>query len=201
MMKDLNNAGFHFILASQSPRRHFLLNEIGLRFEVIVKPTDESYPSGLVCEEIPLHVSRKKSEAFDFSELPGNALVITADTIVWLDGECIGKPTDEDDARQMLGRLSGKKHTVATGVCFKTKDRFLSFFVNTDVFFRRLDPAEIDYYVEKYKPLDKAGAYGIQEWIGYIGVERIEGSYFNVMGLPVQRLYCELKQFISPVSP
>ncbi len=196
-MNDLNNSGYYFILASQSPRRHFLLGEIGLNFEIQVKSTDENYPAELQCEDIALYVSKVKSEAFDFNDLPGNALVITADTIVWLEGECIGKPSDEEDARNMLGKLSGKKHTVATGVCFKTKDRFHSFHVNTDVYFRELKPAEIDYYVEKYKPLDKAGAYGIQEWIGYIGVERIEGSYFNVMGLPVQRLYCELQKFIQ----
>jgi septum formation protein len=196
-MNDLNNSGYYFILASQSPRRHFLLNEIGLKFEILVKPTDETYPPNLECEEIALHVSKIKSDAFDFDDLPANALVITADTIVWLEGECIGKPFDEIDAKQMLGKLSGKKHTVATGVCFKTKDRLHSFHVNTDVYFRHLDPAEIDYYVKKYKPLDKAGAYGIQEWIGYVGVERIEGSYFNVMGLPVQRLYCELQKFIQ----
>jgi septum formation protein len=175
------------------------LGEIGLKFDIQVKSTDETYPADLQCEEIALYVSKVKSEAFDFNELPGNALVITADTIVWLDGECIGKPFDESDAKEMLGKLSGKKHTVATGVCFKTKDRFHSFFVNTDVYFRQLEQAEIDYYVDKFKPLDKAGAYGIQEWIGYVGVERIDGSYFNVMGLPVQRLYCELKQFISKV--
>ncbi len=129
--------------------------------------------------------------------LPANTLLITADTIVWLDGECIGKPLDEQDAKIMLLKLSGKRHTVATGVCLRTRERQHSFFVNTEVFFRQLEPDEIDYYVAHYQPLDKAGAYGIQEWIGYIGVERIEGSYFNVMGLPVQRLYTELKQFIQ----
>lgn len=199
-MIDLNRSGYRFILASQSPRRHFLLTETGLDFKVMVKSTDESYPEGLVCEQIALYVSKVKAEVFDFDQLPENALLITADTIVWLEGECIGKPLDEEDARLMLTRLSGKRHTVATGVCFRTRDRFHSFHVNTDVCFRHLEPEEIGYYVDKYKPLDKAGAYGIQEWIGYIGVERIEGSYFNVMGLPVQRLYCELKQFISPDS-
>ncbi len=196
-MSDLNNSGYHFILASQSPRRHFLLGEIGLKFEIQVKSTEENYPAELECEDIALYVSRAKSEVFDFNELPQNALVITADTIVWLEGECIGKPADEDEARKMLGKLSGKKHTVATGVCLRTRDRFHSFYVNTDVYFRELKPNEIDYYVAHFKPLDKAGAYGIQEWIGYIGVERIDGSYFNVMGLPVQRLYCELQKFIQ----
>ena len=196
-MNDLNNSGYHFILASQSPRRHFLLKEIGLEFEIQVKPTDESYPSHLQCEEIALHVSKMKAAAFDFNHLPENALVITADTIVWLDGKCIEKPVDEADARKMLTMLSGHRHTVATGVCLRTREKLESFYVNTDVFFRELEPDEIDYYVSHYKPLDKAGAYGIQEWIGYIGVERIEGSYFNVMGLPVQRLYCELKKMIN----
>ncbi|HPF65798.1 Maf family nucleotide pyrophosphatase [Lentimicrobium sp.] len=196
-MIDLNNSGFHFILASRSPRRKFLLSETGLNFEVLVIETAENYPENLVCEQIALHVSREKALAFDMYALPANALLIAADTIVWLDGVCIGKPLDEQDARIMLGKLSGKRHTVATGVCLRTRDRMHSFFVNTEVFFRRLEPDEIDYYVKHYKPLDKAGAYGIQEWIGYIGVERIEGSYFNVMGLPVQRLYCELKQFIQ----
>ncbi len=197
IMLNLNNSGFHFILASQSPRRQFLLYEIGLNFEIRVKSTDESYPPELLCEEIALFVSKAKSDEFDFDELPDNSVVITADTIVWLEGECIGKPVDEADAIEMLGRLSGKKHTVATGVCLRTRDRFHMFHVNTDVYFRRLEPAEIAYYVTNYRPLDKAGAYGIQEWIGYIGVERIEGSYFNVMGLPVQRLYCELQQFLA----
>lgn len=196
-MNDLNNSGYHFILASQSPRRQFLLNEIGLRFEILVKTTDETFPAHLLCEEIALHVSRVKADAFSFDELPVNSLVITADTIVWLEGECIGKPDDEDHAKEMLAKLSGKRHTVSTGVCLRTREKEHSFFVNTDVFFRKLDPVEIEYYVKQYKPFDKAGAYGIQEWIGYIGVERIEGSYFNVMGLPVQRLYCELQKFIS----
>lgn len=196
-MTDLNNSGYHIILASQSPRRHFLLTETGLDFEVMVIPTDESYPGDLVCGEIALYVSKVKAQVFDFDRLPENALLITADTIVWLEDECIGKPSDAPEARRMLAKLSGKKHTVATGVCFRTRDRFHSFYVNTDVYFRQLEKAEIEYYVDTYKPFDKAGAYGIQEWIGYIGVERIDGSYSNVMGLPVQRLYGELKTFIG----
>lgn len=196
-MIDLNNSGFHFILASRSPRRQFLLSETGLKFEVQVIETAENYPENLLCEEIALYVSREKALAFDMHALPANTLLIAADTIVWLDGECIGKPLNEQDAKIMLRKLSGKRHTVATGVCLRTRELQHSFFVNTEVFFRQLAPDEIDYYVLHYQPLDKAGAYGIQEWIGYIGVERIEGSYFNVMGLPVQRLYCELKQFIQ----
>ncbi|MGE5382559.1 MAG: Maf family nucleotide pyrophosphatase [Omnitrophica WOR_2 bacterium] len=196
-MVDLNNSGFRFILASQSPRRQFLLHETGLDFDVIVKPTEEDYPDGLKAEEIALHVSRNKAMQFNFKELPVNSLIITADTIVWLDNESIGKPTSADDAKQMLGKLSGRMHVVSTGVCFRTNTRFHSFFVNTNVFFRVLNTQEIEYYVENYKPFDKAGAYGVQEWIGYVGVERIEGSYFNVMGLPVQRVYVELKKFIE----
>lgn len=197
MMKVLNNSGYQFILASQSPRRQMLLRELGLSFDIKVKPTDEAFPAHLVCEEIALHICRAKADAFDFDDLPVNSLLITADTIVWLDNECIGKPADEAEARLMLGRLSGKKHTVATGVCLRTVDKSTSFFVNTDVYFRKLETDEIDFYVHNFKPLDKAGAYGIQEWIGYIGVERIDGSYYNVMGLPVQRLYCELNKFIE----
>jgi septum formation protein len=196
-MIDLNNSGFRFILASQSPRRQFLLHETGLEFEIQVKPTDEVFPDHLKAEEIALYVSKHKAMQFDFNELPSNALLITADTIVWLDNETIGKPVDAADAKLMLKKLSGRKHMVSTGVCFRTKDYFHSFHVNTDVYFRHLHDHEIEYYVEKYKPFDKAGAYGVQEWIGYVGVERIEGSYYNVMGLPVQRVYVELKHFIE----
>ncbi len=196
-MIDLNNSGYHFILASQSPRRQFLLRETGLEFDVIVKPTEESFPSNLKAEEIALYVSKQKILEFDFNELPANALVITADTIVWLDNESIGKPNDLVEAKQMLRKLSGKKHVVSTGVCFKTSKKFHIFYVNTDVYFRELEDYEIEYYVSNYKPLDKAGAYGVQEWIGYVGVEKIEGSYYNVMGLPVQRVYVELKEFLK----
>lgn len=199
-MIDLNNSGFHIILASQSPRRQFLLHEVGLNFEVIVKPTEEDYPAHLQGEEIALFVSRHKAMQFDFADLPEKALVITADTTVWLNGEVINKPAGLSEAKAMLRKLSGNKHMVSTGVCFRTVERFHTFFVNTDVWFRELTDEEIEYYVDKYKPLDKAGAYGVQEWIGYVGVERIEGSYFNVMGLPVQRVYVELKKFIESHS-
>lgn len=199
-MIDLNSSGFRFILASQSPRRQFLLHETGLKFEVQVKPTDEEFPAHLKAEEIALFVSKHKAMQFDFNELPSNTLLITADTIVWLDNETIGKPTDAADAKLMLRKLSGRKHMVSTGVCFRTRDLFHSFNVNTDVYFRHLEDHEIEYYVDNYKPFDKAGAYGVQEWIGYVGVERIEGSYYNVMGLPVQRVYVELKKFIESHS-
>ncbi|HLN52087.1 MAG TPA: Maf family nucleotide pyrophosphatase [Lentimicrobium sp.] len=196
-MIDLNNSGFRFILASQSPRRQFLLHETGLDFDIIVKPTSEEYPQELSAQDIALYVSKQKAFEFDFDELPDNALIITADTIVWLNNESIGKPQNADEAKQMLRKLSGKMHVVSTGVCFRTAQRFHTFYVNTDVYFRELKEYEIEYYVNKYKPFDKAGAYGVQEWIGYVGVEKIEGSYYNVMGLPVQRVYVELKKFLE----
>ncbi len=197
MINPLSNFPFRVILASQSPRRQMLLKETGLDFEIQVKPTAEDYPEGLQREEIALYVSRKKAEAFDLSEYGENTLLITADTIVWLNGECIGKPGDEKEAVQMLSKLSGNMHTVSTGVCLVSLNKYREFYVNTDVYFRKLKDEEIAYYVETWRPFDKAGAYGIQEWIGYVGVNRIEGSYFNVMGLPVQRLYCELRSFVA----
>lgn len=196
-MINLNNSGYHIILASQSPRRKFLLHETGLEFEVLVKSTDESFPPELKAQEIALYVSEQKAMAFNFNELPENALLITADTIVWLDNELIGKPSSSSEAKEILTRLSGRNHTVCTGICFRTANNFHSFYVNTEVYFRELEEHEIDYYIEHYKPFDKAGAYGVQEWIGYVGVEKIEGSYYNVMGLPVQRVYIELKKFIE----
>lgn len=196
-MINLNNSGFHIILASQSPRRQFLLHETGLEFEVLVKPIEETFPPELKAQEIALYVSEQKAMAFNFDELPVNALLITADTIVWLDNELIGKPSSALEAKEILTKLSGRNHTVCTGICFRTVENFHSFYVNTEVYFRELEEHEIDYYIEHYKPFDKAGAYGVQEWIGYVGVEKIEGSYYNVMGLPVQRVYIELKKFIE----
>ena len=202
------------ILASNSPRRRELLSGLGLEFEVhTLKGLDESYPEGLSMEEIPLYISRKKAEAYTISP---DELLITADTIVYLDGEVLGKPADEAEARAMLRKLSGRTHQVVTGVTLKTplnlplKGKLAeqdslplmegrggssySFSSVSQVTFAQLSEEEIDYYVAHFRPLDKAGAYGIQEWIGYIGVTRIEGSYFNVMGLPVQRLYSEMKK-------
>ena len=195
-MSHLNNSPFHIILASQSPRRQMLLTEAGVHYEVRVIPTAETYPESLDRDEIAMYIASKKAEAFDFNTLPEKALIITADTIVWLDGESIAKPATDTEAKAMLRKISGKTHTVSTGVCLKTADRMRLFFVNTEVTFRELKQDEISFYVEKYKPYDKAGAYGIQEWIGYVGVERIKGSYTNVMGLPVQRVYLELEKFI-----
>ena len=186
---------YNYILASGSPRRRELLSGLGLDYEVRLLPDiDETYPPTLKGEDIPIEISRKKAEAYR-PTMADNELIITADTIVYLDGEVLGKPADESEARQMLRRLSGKTHQVITGVTLLTKERQHSFACTSNVTFASLSGHEIDHYVTHFRPLDKAGAYGIQEWIGYIGVTRIEGSYFNVMGLPVQRLYQALKQF------
>jgi len=185
---------YHIILASNSPRRRELLSGLGLDYEVRTLPgIDESYPDTLQGEEIPVYISSKKASAY-LDALKDNELLITADTIVWLDGRVLGKPADEDEARQMLRDLSGKTHQVITGVTLATTTFQKSFASVSQVTFASLTEEEISYYVSHYHPMDKAGSYGVQEWIGFIGVERIEGSYFNVMGLPVQRLYRELKE-------
>ncbi len=186
---------YRLVLASGSPRRKELLAGLGYEFEVrLLNGIDESHPEGLSGEEIAKHISRGKAEAYK-TTIAEDELVITADTIVYLEGKVLGKPKDETEARGMLRDLSGKKHQVITGVTLLTKEKMHTFASVSDVTFANLSDEEISYYVDKYKPTDKAGAYGIQEWIGFIGVERIEGSYFNVMGLPVQRLYTELKKF------
>lgn len=185
---------YRVILASNSPRRKELLSGLGIDYEVKTLPgIEESYPDTLKGEEIPLYIASEKADAYHDSMQP-DELIITADTIVWLDGVVMGKPKDEEDARNMLRRLSGKTHQVMTGVCLTTTGFRKSFSTVTDVTFTDLTEEEIHYYVEHYKPMDKAGAYGIQEWIGFVGVQSIAGSYFNVMGLPVQRLYKELKK-------
>ena len=185
---------YKLILASNSPRRRELLGGLGMDFEVRVLPgIDESYPEELQGGDIPLFISKEKANAY-VNSLADNELLITADTIVWLDGEVLEKPTDEADARRMLHELSGQTHQVFTGVCLTTRAKQVAFSCRSDVTFCPLTDDEIDYYVSHYHPLDKAGAYGVQEWIGYVGVERIEGSFFNVVGLPVQRLYQALKQ-------
>lgn len=185
---------YRVILASNSPRRKELLSGLGIDYEVKTLPgIEESYPDTLKGEEIPLYIAREKADAYRDSMQP-DELIITADTIVWLDGVVMGKPKDEEEARNMLRRLSGKTHQVMTGVCITTTGFRKSFSTVTDVTFTDLTEEEIHYYVEHYKPMDKAGAYGIQEWIGFVGVQSIAGSYFNVMGLPVQRLYKELKK-------
>ncbi len=183
------------ILASASPRRKELLAGLDLDFEVRLLPgIDESYPDDLPTTKISEYIAREKAAAYT-GEIGDSELLLTADTIVVVDDEVLGKPSDEDDARRMLHMISGRTHQVITGVCLATRDETRSFSVETDVTFKTLSDNEIDYYIKQYRPFDKAGAYGIQEWIGYVGVESIRGSYFNVMGLPVQRIYNEIKKF------
>jgi len=188
-------------LASNSPRRKELLAGIGIDFEVrVLQGIDESYPADLPIQDTAEYISRKKAAAYR-EQLADDELVITADTIVVLDDEVMGKPADEQEASSMLHKLSGRTHQVITGVTLTTKERQQSFSVLTDVTFKQLSDEEIDYYITHYHPMDKAGAYGIQEWIGYIGVTGLSGSYFNVMGLPVQRIYEALKTYgVSPVG-
>jgi septum formation protein len=192
MLDNLNS--YHIILGSQSPRRKELLNGLNISFEVKNIDVEETYPKGLVGVDIPMFLAEKKANAFA-KFMTDNTMLITADTIVWHEGEVFGKPVDKKDATSMLTALSGKTHQVITGVCISTKDKRKIFSVISEVRFATLNRYEIDYYLENYKPYDKAGAYGVQEWIGFVGVEFIEGSYFNVMGLPIQRLYNELKHW------
>lgn len=186
---------YKIILASNSPRRKELLSGLDLEYEVKVFPNiDESYPENLEKDQVSKYIAEKKAKAYT-AFFDDSHLIITADTVVLLDGKIYGKPIDEEEAKSMLKALSGKTHQVITGVCLSSKNKQKSFSDISEVEFSSLDEEEIDYYVSKYKPLDKAGAYGIQEWIGYIAVKHINGSYFNIMGLPVQRLYQELKIF------
>ena len=219
MLKEKLNK-YNVILASKSPRRQFLIKELGLPFEIRTKDTDESFPKKLKGKQIALYLCKKKAEAFR-SELKPNDLLITADTIVWIGNKVLNKPRNYKEAVKMLRMLSGKMHTVYTGVCICCYSPFSpsrsalaergkggvarvgvtgdvklkTFAVSTKVFFKKLTRAEIDFYVTNYKPYDKAGAYGAQEWIGYVGVKKIIGSYFNVMGLPVKELYGELMKY------
>ena len=183
------------VLASLSPRRRELLEGLDIPFELrVMEGIDESYPEGLSMTEIPEYISRRKAEAYSLAE---DELLITADTIVYLDGVVLGKPADVAEAKRMLADLSGRTHHVVTGVTLRSLRRSHTFSSVTEVTFDTLSPEQIDYYVERYRPLDKAGAYGIQEWIGYTAVTQIRGSYFNVMGLPVQRLSVELRNFLQ----
>lgn len=186
---------YHIILASNSPRRRELLAGLGVPFEVKVLPDiEENYPADLPVADIAEYIAREKADAY--RQLIGkHDLVITADTIVVVGDEVMGKPHDADDACRMLRKLSNRTHQVITGVCLTTADKQRQFSVKTDVTFKSLSEEEIAHYVNHYQPFDKAGAYGIQEWIGYIGVTSLQGSYFNVMGLPVQRIYTEMMEF------
>lgn len=191
----MNLTDYKIILASNSPRRRELLSGIDIEYEVRVMPgIDESYSANIFNDNIAEFVAIKKGRAY-LSELKNDELLITSDTIVVLNDLVLGKPVDENDAVRMLGLLSGNTHKVITGVCLISIQKQISFSETALVSFANLSDDEIRYYVSKYKPLDKAGAYGVQEWIGYVGVDRIEGSYFNVMGLPISRLYRELKTF------
>jgi septum formation protein len=183
-------------LASKSPRRKQILTESGFDVEVKIKEVEEIYPENIDPYQIPLYLAELKAGAFK-EEMEEDELVVTSDTIVILEGKVLGKPQDEKDAFQMLKALSGRKHDVVTGVCIFQKAHSRTFSELTEVYFKELSDDEISYYIKNFKPLDKAGAYGIQEWIGMIGVEKIVGSYYNVMGFPINRFYSELKKFIG----
>jgi septum formation protein len=186
--------GFQLVLGSKSPRRQELLVGMGFDFEVRTKDTDEDFPHYLSLEKVPVYLAELKAMAL-FEELKKGEVLITSDTIVLLENEILGKPNSPENAKEMLLKLSAKSHEVITGVHLKSLEKSHSFSVSTKVFFKPLTEEMIDFYVENYKPFDKAGAYGIQEWIGFIGVERIEGSYFNVVGLPVAELWDALNNF------
>ena len=191
----LNNLPYNIILGSQSPRRQELLHGLDVNFTVnVIDGLEENYPATLQGEEIPMFLAQQKADAY-VNVLTPHDMLITPDTIVWLDGIVYGKPKDEADAKKMLRALSGKTHDVITGVCVTTTERQETFAAISKVTFASFSDDEINYYIEKYRPMDKAGSYGVQEWIGYIGVEHIDGSFYNVMGLPVQRLYTLLKNW------
>lgn len=185
---------YKFILASKSPRRQNLLKAIGVDFRVQTFEVEEIYPSELSVIKVPEYLAALKANPFE-GKLDENEIVISADTVVILDGEILGKPQDEKHAYQILQKLSNKIHQVVTGVCLKDKYKKRIFSASTNVCFRKLTEEEIHYYIKNYKPFDKAGSYGIQEWIGYIGIRYIEGSFYNVMGLPVQKLFEEIQKF------
>lgn len=192
-------SGISLFLGSRSPRRLELLRAAGFEvFLVDCSVEEECFPENLSGGDIPMFLARKKAEAFQ-GELPGNGILVTADTIVWLDGQVLGKPASREEARDMLRSLSGRSHEVFTGVFLRYRSQSVLFYAETKVFFRALLDREIAYYVDTFKPYDKAGAYGIQEWIGYVGVERIDGSYYNVMGLPLQMLYTKINQLVLSV--
>lgn len=189
-----NISHYNIVLGSQSPRRKELMAGLNLKFEIVEIDVEESYPSHYSGVDIPMYLAVKKANAYK-SKLNEQTMLITADTIVWHHGKVLGKPVDRQDAYRMLQTLSGKTHQVITGVCISTLERTKTFHVISEVRFSNITDTEINYYLDNYKPYDKAGAYGVQEWIGFVGVEHINGSYYNVMGLPVQRLYNELKRW------
>jgi len=185
----------NLILASESPRRQYLLKELGLEFEVLVPNVRERYPDNLTPVQIAVYLAELKSNNFNISRFPENTILITADTLVSIDGEILGKPRNYQEAVCMLQKLSGRRHEVITAVCLRSQNRQRTFHVLSSVYFKELSQDEIDYYITNFHPFDKAGSYGVQEWIGYIGISKIEGSFFNIMGLPVKELYEELLLF------
>lgn len=187
---------YRIILASRSPRRQQLLSDLGLKFEVVIMSWSEDYPENLKAEKIALYVATEKANRFR-SVVADDEIVVTADTIVWCNDRVLDKPADKSDAHRILREISGNTHVVITGVSLLSKSRQTSFYSSTKVTFEEMSDEEIDYYVREFRPYDKAGAYGIQEWVGLAACSRIEGSYFNVMGLPVQQVYRELQKFIA----
>lgn len=185
---------YKIVLGSQSPRRQQLLKGLDIYFDIVSPNTNEDFPIELKKEEIPLYLANKKALNIQ-KKLDGNYLMITCDTIVWINGSVLNKPADVDDAKRMLRILSGNSHEVFTGVTLTGSSKSVSFYDRTIVSFKQLSEAEIEYYITNYKPFDKAGSYGVQEWLGYIAIDKIEGCFFNVMGLPLHRLYSELKKF------
>ena len=193
LIRKINN--YDIILASRSSRRHALLRQLDIKFRVSALDVKEVFPANMPVNEVAEHISNQKINGFPESKMKENTLIITADTIVAVDQIILGKPSDEKDAFNMLQMLSGRTHKVVTGVSLKSVHKSISFSSQTKVKFKELSDSEILYYIENYQPFDKAGGYGIQEWIGKIGVEWIEGSFYNVMGLPIQKLYKELSNF------
>ncbi len=192
----LLSGGYRLILASQSPRRQQLLADAGLEFVTIKYEVDESVPEGMEVSTVPEYLADLKSDGYP-QEIMARDIIITADTMVLCGGEILGKPADGEGARAMLRKLSGAEHQVITGVSLRSAESRVSFSASTRVWFRELSDEEIDHYVTAFRPMDKAGSYGIQEWIGYVGVERIDGSFYNVMGLPIQALYVALQEFLA----
>ena len=190
----LNKFFFNIILGSSSPRRNELLKSLGFDFVINPSNADEDYPLNLKGHEIPVFLAEKKALSFN-GVLTETDLLITADTIVWCEGEIFNKPINFEEGKLMLQTLSGKMHEVFTAVCLKSANKQIIFYDATKVYFKKFTNEEIEYYLNKYKPYDKAGSYGVQEWIGYIGIEKIEGSFYNVMGLPVKKLHEELMKF------